>query len=155
MIQEPHIVLLTVMDDNEVTVGQLARRSGCGESTIYKYRSGELPVPVFIWQCLYELTRDHKIPAIITGDVPVMTIDLPDEIDATDIEAMKHLAGVTGSNAECVQEFVKIFADGRVDAKDREAVLKLEELVPEAIRQLIQFKVSVRRQYENLRKQKK
>lgn len=78
-VSDLHILFRQIADDHRITVKQIAYKSGRAESTIYKYFTQEIPtIPVFIWKCLFELTLDNRIPALISGEtmliIPVNSV---------------------------------------------------------------------------------
>lgn len=108
----------------EITAKQLASELGLSPHTIRKYTRGEANADLHVWSKLYAMTRDRRIPELVCGNVEVMVLDLPDKFNP-DIAELQRLASTITAHARHVEAAMTILADGRIDAKDRPAVIEL------------------------------
>jgi len=75
-VSDDHILLSDITVEHDITVKQLVELTGMAASTIYKYMSGACIIPSIIWRVVYKLTKDTRIPKLVTGDMPQIIVPL-------------------------------------------------------------------------------
>jgi hypothetical protein len=125
-VSDDYLVLQQVMDEYEITVKRLCNETGRAEPTVYRYRTGEATVPMFVWRTLWRLTGDQRVIKLIMGDEPFQVVPLPSHEMAVDITTIEELLKCRAEQINCERAVLAILADGEIDANDRPEIEKYQ-----------------------------
>lgn len=146
-------VLREVLNDADLTPKRLALESGLHESTIYRYLSGEKTIPSIVLRRAFELTRDKRIPQLITGNVATQIIL---EIHAVETAAptlrtppveqlLTEASAAVKCAAEGLPQIAQMLKDGKINEDDRAAIDAWLKHSADAQRHLAMVDASVHR----------
>jgi hypothetical protein len=135
-----------LIDEQKITVAQLANRSGFDDKTIYGYLGGRCTLPSLVLRAAFELTRDRRLIQLVAGFVPVYDLKL----DSTETpkrtppssmppvcELIPMAVASVKATADALGYIAVITTDGVVDPKsDRFAIDKFNEHAAAAIHDL-------------------
>ncbi len=144
-----NVLLIKIMERHEITVDQMALLTGYSSSNAYKWVRGERWVPLFCWQSLYKKTRDMRILQLITGDLNVVVVNLPEPEKTSNAAAIKHMVATIRGHMEVMKPLTDIFEDGVVDGKDFQAVPQFEEAADRMVETITQAKHAIRHEFDN------
>ncbi len=137
-------VLQEVMQTHDLTVKQLASRSGIAQKSIYKYLSEVRTLPSEVLRAAFEMTLDHRLLSLITGVIPVIHQAVFDGGPACAMQS--HRTGATSqvrlppinellrrtcesieAAAKAAPYMARIIEDGRVNEMDAADIAKFRE----------------------------
>lgn len=147
-VSDDHILLTAVLEDHEITVKRLASGVGRAKPTVYRYCCGDATIPSIVWRWLFSETRDVRIANLITGEVPVVIVDLLPIKAAVDAATLEALLKTRLKSLEFEKRIVSILADGRIDDLDGRDIEKLRKEFPEMINAMAQIYQAVIGKYE-------
>ncbi len=147
-MSDDHILLITILDDHEINVKQLAADTGYGASTLYRFLAGGATIPSVIWRSLFNRTGDARICRLMTGDVPVMTVRLLNSDKKLDGVTLKNLIETRQKQIEFEKRVLNIIADGKIDGLDRKDIAELKRVFPDMISNLAQIYHAITGDYE-------
>ncbi|MBN1377871.1 MAG: hypothetical protein JXA04_01395 [Gammaproteobacteria bacterium] len=134
---------------HNMSVDTLSSHINYATSTIYEYTGGRHPNQYLIWlkilQGLFELTQDPA--CLLTGNVPVMMVPLPEFKNPAGGLQISQLSELIKANAGCVDILARLIGN-KIGPRDRESILKFDDLVTEVITLLVQCKCQVVSEYE-------
>ena len=133
-VSDDNIVLQELLEKYSFSPKQLAAWTGRAASTIYKYLSGELTIPVFIWRNLYERTLDVNICLLITGIVPTVIAPIVTAGKPTDSATLAKLIEARQAEISCERYILKILSDGKIDGADIKSVEDYRRAYPEMVK---------------------
>lgn len=116
-------VMQRVINDHDLSVKQVARAANKHINVVYSYLTGYRNIPIDMFRVLLSLTKDARIIALVTGEIPIeieFIEDVPDLADNADV--MKEAIRLLGEYHELQKRLVDIIADGRIDQSDAAAV---------------------------------
>ena len=148
-MSDDHILLSRVMDNHNINVKQLAAATGYGASTLYRFLAGGATIPSIVWRTLFKSTGDARICALVTGDVPVMTVSLLTNGRKLDGVMLKDLIETRQSEIEFEKRVLNIIADGRIDRLDRKDIAELKKVFPNMISSLAKIYQAITGDYGN------
>ncbi|MCE5184552.1 MAG: hypothetical protein LLF76_00305 [Planctomycetaceae bacterium] len=117
-MSDDYMVLQQVMDEHGLSAKWLAQVTGRGLSTVYKYLSGEATIPSVVWRHVYARTTDQRILQLMTGDMVVAVVELPQATVALDVPTLAELIEIRKEEIAVEEELLNILEDGRVDLHD-------------------------------------
>lgn len=111
-------LLQQLIDERALTVEALAQRSGYDDKTIYRYLAGERTCPSMVLRAAFELTRDLRVLALVTGGVPLVKLGRADGRVPPLAEAMDETLDAVEKAADSARYMHRITRDNRFDASD-------------------------------------
>ena len=151
-VSDDHLLLTDLLDEYAIPVKQLAREAGRAASTLYKFCSGERTIPSVIWRTLYRLTRDGRIPTLLTGDVPVVVAPILADALKIDRPTIRTLWDQRKKTLTVEQNVLNIINDGVIDGTDRRQLEKYNKNFPELIQSLYQVHEAINREFQKSKK---
>jgi hypothetical protein len=148
MIGNEYMVLDQVMFDHQITIKQLESWTGYDDKHLYQCRCGGRLISPLVWRVLYAKTQDARIPQIITGDEPVMLVQLDGQPWRPDAATLKKLLAARREEIEFESQVLAVLEDGKIDAMDRAAVVEINNQFPKMIQTLSQIYAAVVGEYE-------
>jgi len=128
-MSDDYLVLREVLDDHDIPAKALAAAIGRQRSQTYRYLAGESTIPSVVWRWIFERTRDPRIVHLITGEVPVEVVPVP-EPAAQDAATIQRLIKMRREQIEFEQAVLSILEDGQIDAGDGRLIADLRRRYP-------------------------
>ncbi len=148
VMNDDYILLQQVTEDHGVTARTLGYMTGLATSSVYKYLGGTATIPSVIWRALYERTRDQRILQLLTGELPIVVVDLADEPSDTPA-VLADLIEQCKFGCEIEQHILKILADGEINKKDRREIEEYRTKLPESLRRQYQLFDRINRKFQD------
>jgi hypothetical protein len=128
-VSDDNLTMSAAIEDAGIAVKQLAMLTGRSAAQVYRYLSGEATIPSIVWRVIYSRTRDYRILQLITGDMPVLSV--PFEAPSDDLKcSIETLIRMRRAQIAVEQDMLNIFADGKIDGGDRQAIERFRKEFP-------------------------
>jgi hypothetical protein len=153
-MSDDHLTLSAVCEEHDAGPKWLASATGRSLAQVYRYLSGEATIPSLIWRVLYGRTRDLRIVQLMTGDVPVVFVDVDDnrsDYERHDAPTLKQLVRCRRRHLECEENILDMLADGRIDRKDAAAFAAYQRNHPAAMQTAHKLYLQIKDEYERSR----
>jgi len=142
-----HLHFKDIMDRHEITIDQLAEKSGYAKSTIYEYTGGSKQGKYMMWPALltalFELTGDSEL--FLCGRRDVVCYEQP-RVDC-DMNEIKVLVENTQAQARLLESIAEIFADGIIDRNDADNIRRFNRASMEAVRLILHTKEAINNKF--------
>ncbi|RKY08446.1 MAG: hypothetical protein DRP56_04125 [Planctomycetota bacterium] len=151
-MSDDHILLSDILDDHGLGVKWLKAAVGRSIAQVYRYLSGEATIPSVVWRVLYDKTRDVRITEIVTGEVPVVIVDLLGDFGRgariSRVPEIANLIKMRSRQIEAEQQMLDILSDGKIDAQDAGSMRELEKDFKRMLKTQSQIYYAIKQQYE-------
>lgn len=147
-MSDDYLVLQQVMDDHDITVKRLCNETGRAEPTVYRYRTGEATVPMFVWRTMYRLTGDQRILKLILGEEPFQVVPLYGGDVNVDTATLEQLLKMRQEQINCERAALSILADGEINSHDRPEIEKYRREFPRLIQTQCQIHWAILDRFE-------
>jgi AcrR family transcriptional regulator len=144
-----HLHFKDIMDRHEITIDQLAEKSGYAKSTIYEYTGGSKQGKYMMWPALltalFELTGDSEL--FLSGRREIVCYEQPR--DSYDMNEIKVLVENTRAQAMLLESIAEIFADGIIDKNDADNIRRFNQASMDAVCLILHTKEAINNRFND------
>jgi transcriptional regulator with XRE-family HTH domain len=155
-MSDDHLLMQEIVETHQITVKELASKTGLAACTIYRYLEGAATIPTIIWRILFELTEDPRIWRLVTGDSRRILMVIHGQPKGPVTETtIRELIEVRRRQIALEETILNVLEDGRVDRADQKMIDDLKQDYPLAINAMGSIYYAVMDQYERNGKAKR